>query len=889
MNHSRENPLAPDDEGVLLSVNNRLARELQREHASRQIAAGRKIWHTPRILAWSTWLLQQHSALLESGYALSALLNTHQERLFWEQAVSESHEGGKLLRPAAAARSARQAWQILHDWRIAPETLLQHPDPETRLFADWARRFAQLCEQARSISVAEIGALYVGALREQLIPAPTAIRLAGFDNLTPMQTLILDSLGEAGCDLGTLEQNDRIAQPRRIALPQRQDEYLAAAEWARQALEDQPAARLAIVSVRLEQERDALERTLAQVLNPSDFLSSGASAAPFNISLGKPLSDYPLVGDLLLALRLALDAPLQLNDIGLLLRSAFIGGHAREWLQRAELDRFLRDRGQALLRRGELLYHADRLEQGHPAHCPELVSRLRQLNDWLGTIPQVDSPNAWSGHLLRLMDLLGWPGDHPLNSSEYQQAERLRRLVSEFSTLSRVRSAFHLSQAITQFRALCEETEFQPRHEQARLQVLGMLEAAGLAFDGVWILGLDDQSWPPAPSPNPLLPASLQREKDMPHASAERELTFAQRVLQRLLQSAGEVVVSHAQQEDERELRASPLIQEVTPVTPGDLGLTLANPLHRASSRSRALEALPVPEQVPALGTPGGGASLLSDQAACPFRAMARHRLGARALPEAQPAPDPRLLGKLVHQLLERVWTHLQDSATLKASSQSELEQLVANAADQSLAELGRERPDLYRGAFRELEQVRLSELALAWLAYETRRQQDFRVVACEQRAEIRLNDLPLRLRVDRIDQLDDGSLVIIDYKTGQRVSASGWTEQRPSEPQVPLYCISHPGVSAGILAQVNRGKLRMHGIARDPGVAPGLADGEQDGTPAWDELLEQWRQRLEALAREIQEGFARVQPSGPDSCSHCDLPGLCRVASAPSDEPGDA
>lgn len=881
-------PLNQDDEGLLLSVNNRLARELQREHARHQVAAGRKIWRTPDILAWNTWLLQQHAALLESGYTLSALLNAHQERLLWEQAVAESPQGGSLLRPAAAARTARQAWQILHDWRIAPETLLQHPDPETRLFANWAKRFAQLCEQARSISVAELGAFFSGALREQLITPPARIRLAGFDNLTPMQTLILDSLREAGCDVDELAEESPVAQARRVALPQRRDEYLAAAEWARQRLGDQPKARLAIVSTRLEEERDPLERILTQVLFPAGFLYPGAPAAPFNISLGKPLSSYPLVGDLLLALRLALDSPLQLNDIGLLLRSAFIGGHAREWQQRAELDRFLRERGQALLRRSELLYHAGRLEQGHAAHCPELIARLQQLGDRLATIPAQDSPNAWSGHLLSLMDLLGWPGDQPLNSSEYQQAERLRRLVSEFSTLARVRSEFRLAQAIAQFRALCEETEFQPRHERAQLQVLGMLEAAGLSFDAVWILGLDDQSWPPAPSPNPLLPASLQREKNMPHASAERELLFAQGVLQRLLHGAGEVVISHAQQQDERELRASALIQEIKPATPGDLGLMLNNPLYEASMHSGTQESLPEPEQVPALGVPGGGASLLSDQAACPFRAMAHHRLGARALPEAQVAPDPRLLGNLVHQLLERVWTRLQDSATLKASSPVELEQLVADAADQTLADLGRDRPDLFRGAFRELEQTRLTELVLAWLAHEAEREKGFRVLACEQRVEVRLRDLPLRLRVDRIDQLEDGSLVIIDYKTGQRVSTNGWTEERPSEPQVPLYCISHPGVSAGVLAQVNRGKLRMHGISRDPGIAPGLVHLEKDGIAAWDELLGQWRVRLEALAREVLDGFARVEPRGPDSCSHCDLPGFCRVAIRPTGDKAD-
>ena len=91
-----------------------------------------------------------------------------------------------------------------------------------------------------------------------------------------------------------------------------------------------------------------------------------------------------------------------------------------------------------------------------------------------------------------------------------------------------------LPEVLRHLTQLCEETVFQAEAPQAPIQVLGALEAAGMQFDAVWLLGMDDQSWPPSAAPNPLLPARLQRELGMPHASAQRELLFARHLTEQL-------------------------------------------------------------------------------------------------------------------------------------------------------------------------------------------------------------------------------------------------------------------------------------------------------------------------------------------------------------------
>lgn len=878
------------DDTLLLTVNNRLARELIRRHARLQIGKGLKAWTTPAILPWSAWLAAQYDILLDTGYADHLLLNPHQEMLLWEQVVRESPSGNSLLRPTAAARLARQTWQQLLDWRLSPESLAHQPDEETRLFLAWARDFQTLCQQTHSLTGPELGAQVIGALDDGLIRPPARIRLAGFDALTPLQQRVQEALAGAGSDIRAWSEQKHPAEAQRLALQDREQEYLAAAHWARERLMQDPEARLAIVSPRLQDDREALQRSLRQVLDPPGYLPGQQTLPLFNISLGDPLADYPLVAHLLLALRLCLDAPLTLHEIGLLLRSPFIGGHAEEWLQRAALDARLRDNGRPALSRCELLYQAQRQTETGQAHCPDLVRRLLAVQVILDGLPATASPNDWAGHLLTLFDTLGWPGDIPPDSSEYQQADRLRRAISEFSTLSRVRQRLRLAEAIHRFTQLCEDTEFQAQVPRTPIQALGMLEAAGLDFDGIWIMGMDDLTWPPAPAPNPLLPVSLQRELDMPHASAERELHFARQLLERLMGAAPEVTLSHPQREDERELRPSPLIAGIPVADVEDIALGHDNPLYAAASEGETTD-LPGVDRVPLTEIPTGGAGLLTDQANCPFKAMAHYRLQARALPEASHAPDPRLIGEMVHQLLERIWQCLQDSQTLQSTPRADLRQLVGILAQETLQELARQRPDLYGDDFSKLEQERLTELALAWLEYEAERARPFRVVACEKTLETRIAGLPLRVKIDRIDELDDGSQVIIDYKTGSRVSAGSWTGERPVEPQVPLYCISHDNVSAGILAQVHRRTRRMYGLAREADIAPGVSVHAPGGDiPDWDALLDHWRAQLELLAREILDGLARVEPRDRTACEYCDLPALCRIqAGAGSDEDDEA
>jgi probable DNA repair protein len=268
-------------------------------------------------------------------------------------------------------------------------------------------------------------------------------------------------------------------------------------------------------------------------------------------------------------------------------------------------------------------------------------------------------------------------------------------------------------------------------------------------------------------------------------------------------------------------------------------------------------------------------------QAACPFRAFAELRLGARPLEKIQPGLDARQRGTLMHQTLEATWKALRSQKALLEHTPEHLQELVVQAADEALGRLARKRPDLVHGRFRDLERERLVRLVLEWLEVEKERS-PFEVVGFESSMRMELAGLLFDAQLDRLDRLRDGSLAVLDYKTGQP-SPKNWQGERPEEPQLPLYCTGTGERTGAVLfAQVRPGDMRLKGVSAHPGLHPQVPYLEQSDFAAqartWQELLDYWRAVLTSLGAQFRQGYAAVAPLRRDTCRYCTLHPLCRI-----------
>ncbi len=179
-----------------------------------------------------------------------------------------------------------------------------------------------------------------------------------------------------------------------------------------------------------------------------------------------------------------------------------------------------------------------------------------------------------------------------------------------------------------------------------------------------------------------------------------------------------------------------------------------------------------------------------------------------------------------------------------------------------------------------DLERERLEVLLLEWLEVE-RERPPFAVHAREEALDTELLGIPLRLRVDRVDRLPDGKLVLIDYKSG-RNNLKDWLGERPASPQLPLYGITGEPVNALAFAEVRSRECRMLALGEvesEPWIKADIvkAVGHYTSADSWSALLQEWRITLERLAQSFLDGQAGVDPLR-DACNYCGLQSLCRV-----------
>lgn len=880
---SRSEALAAAEQGAcLVTHNQRLAAALRREYGLRQVGAGRGAWPAPDILPWGAWLSRiLDDARHDGGPGLPWLLSPLQQQALWEHVITESPEGRDLLAPAGAAKECAEAWSLLHDWdlRAALDDFPKNEDAAA--FAAWGQRYRAACDALGATDGARLPALCAGLLAGGRVPAPARLVVCGFDRFSPAQRALLSVCAGGGTGLALFALQPPRGTPRRLEFVSAREEFAAAAQWSRSRLAANPAARIGVVVPDLAAARSRVIRALSEALNPAARLPGFSGALALNVSLGPALADWPMAHTALALLALARGA-LDLNTLGMLLRSPFIAGAEEESSARAQLDAQLRETGEAEVELGGVLALAG---AAGPGHAPRLAAGLRALGNAVAAVSGRRPLSAWARAFVEWLRAAGFPGGRSLSSAEFQALQAWRETLESLATLDPVLGRIDLGTALGRLRRIAGETVFQPESRGAPVQVLGLLEATGQDFDHLWVTGLSDEVWPPAPRPNPFLPAALQRRHELPGASAPERLAFGRRLTAGWLAAAPEVVLSSPRREEDRELGVSPLLAQFPAGDPASLE-SASIPDHRRILRAAAaletLEDWRAPP-LPAAATLHGGVRVFADQAACPFRAFAAHRLQAAGIAVPGPGLSALERGTLVHDTLAQVWRRLRSQDALLGLDEAQRLQVLAEAAVQALARAQRDRPRTLSGRFLALERERLVGLVREWLQQELARP-PFEVAGVEERRALALGGLCFNVRLDRLDRISGGRLLIIDYKTGTP-KVSDWLGERPGEPQLPLYCVTAGEDVAGVaFAQVRPGDMRLTGLARDGDLLPGTpAFGDSKHAEAygdWGGLLAAWQRELQKLAADFAGGNAAVDPKDPrKTCEFCEQGPLCRIA----------
>lgn len=511
-------------------------------------------------------------------------------------------------------------------------------------------------------------------------------------------------------------------------------------------------------------------------------------------------------------------------------------------------------------------------------HTPILFEKLTQFYEKLASLKK-QSLTQWAKTFNELLTHLGWPGERILNSEEYQIVQAWLNLLADMQQLDIIAGELTINDALHCLTLMAHQTVFQAKSPEAPVQVLGLLEAAGLPFDALWLTGLDHQTWPAAPKPNPFIPKRLQREKNMPHATSERELLYCQYLMNQFLQKSPLVYFSYAKIKEDSERELSGLIKSYDTMTIDELRLA---PLHRPVFTRTETELCHDIKAPPVTDLKlNGGVTIIKLQAQCPFKAFAECRLDAKPLPEPEPGLSAKERGILLHSALESFWQKTQSHQSLITLSESELKAQIDEAI--ILAFNSTKLPYAKTSHYMQLEKQRLHTLLTEWLALEKQRP-PFHVLTHEKSVSLPLAALTIAARIDRIDTLDNGDKIIIDYKTGKQHKPAGWFHERPDDPQLPLYTLVDPTQTKALtFAKLIAGQCEFSGVSDTNIDIKGIYAldklRQENKQATWDDQLAAWQSQFIALASQYANGDARVEPKHPQqSCEHCELPSFCRI-----------
>lgn len=925
--------LSPSSQNTLyLCANNRLAASLKQKALREWQGRAEQSADNPyqvvapsvQAMTFNHWWQQWRDSIAFAGLDdlnYCRLLSDFEAEWCFEQALQaelkareENPDEIQLLNPQQTAKQLYQAWQLSIEY--LPEDWWDDAflSPEVQLFKSVSERYQQRLQRNQwfdSPQLMQASLLQLENLINQQSQAiqgllPSKMCLYGFDDFSPNMQRWLTLMQQAGVQIEQEQaaENNSAQNSQLYAAQDMQDEVQQAVLWAWHQIHNhqnsaQPL-KIGIIAPEMQQYKQLLQSTLDDLLTSQGVQQPdvlGNANKLYNLSLGQPLHQVPLVENALLCLQLFLQPhkTCRFSDWSRWLISPYTQG---DLIKRHQADMQLRRLGWAQISLPSLLNQCvDYLEDEErllPLILPTglLQALEKQVQFKLAAkLSQAQFIETCENTLQQI----GWPGSRTLSSSEYQQQQALLNAINQFAALQGLAQEQSVSQWLSLLQRYIAEQLHQPQTlGEPPIQIMGMLEAGGQEFDALWVLGLSDQAWPRAANPNPFIPMHLQREQKLPRADGQRELLYAQQINHRLQACTPNLCLSYPRFSGEAELLPSPLLQgfhtaDFTPQAYQSMAQQLFAQAVADSANNTITDNQLLEWQVDAQGPEleigskaPGGSGILGAQSKCPLMAFLDYRLGAKyGLQVIDETLQSTNQGQLLHRVLELLWQRLGNQAALLLLSDDELDALL----DQKIEEVFAEVANTLNESLLALEKTRIKSLCLQWLELEKARP-SFANVGTESQVEIELAGIKFSVIVDRIDQVD-GQAVILDYKTG-KASINDLLKTPLQAPQLAVYLHALEqlkeqtdnakiknladeicGIGYGLLHSDDG--VSFSALVEDEGVLPKARSvqlfskmTEKENSEfyqvQWADLLASLKAEVTDLAQQIQQGQAQMQ-----------------------------
>lgn len=819
-----------------------------------------------------------------------------QEFSIWQSIVTQSDTGQSLLLGGSCSKLANDTWTLQKQWNVNSSQLSDDYNIDSQCYYQWVESFEKRCKQNNWISRSKLNEFIGNAFKDQTLSTPHSISLFGFDELTPKHTRLFEILEQLDSSIKNFEyaEEKHAAIQRITSVSNLDEEITTAANWANSILKTNEDASIAVIFPELTQNRSLIVQKFIELISPDKLrIDQDLHPLPFMISGGFALSSIPVI-KILESINQFAYQRIGIEELCALIQSRYIAGYQAEFDRRINFCKYLRNLKKADFSAQNIIFHLEkyttRLAEQFDINPLPILSQIfkqhKEITDKQKTGKK--HPVAWLETFQQQLKTFNWPGETNLNSETFQAVDQIKSVFLQYQQLDLCTGKIAVNEALQYFSHILRDTIFQAETQNddfKGIHILGSLEAAGLAFTHCWVAGMDDENWPSKAKPNPFIPKSLQLKLNMPHSSPERELLFCEKMTKRYLSNSEVIIFSYCENDADREMSASYLLESVPYLAIDDLlkefGMEPAPQTHTLCQSNQTLEVF-TDNLIPFISENEkvkGGQKVLQNQSRCPFSAFAMHRLKLKKIEEETSGISPLDRGILLHEMMELIWTNLKDQDGLLKMDLDAIEQLIQVSA----LTLKQSNKIFVSSVLFEIEIERVTPIIQDWLALEKTRL-PFKVLALEAPISLQFDNLKIDLRIDRIDQLEDGSLVLIDYKSGE-CNPNSWQTPRIDEPQIPLYAINYldKKLSGLIFSQLRSNDTQAKGITENKGIMKGLKQMDDKRLRGFEGSIEAqisaWKDDITLLSNEFSRGLIEVSPKNrTQSCQHCEFPRLCRI-----------
>ncbi len=550
---------------------------------------------------------------------------------------------------------------------------------------------------------------------------------------------------------------------------------------------------------------------------------------PYNRALGRQLSTSPVTMAVLSLLR-AVQEDFSGPSLMRIVSSPFLK-FGESQLVAPTLDRIMRDRripgGKHKLIAA--LQHQYRDIKGRDILMGPLTDLFKALDPF-----STGEPAPLALWMKRLAVLITWSGVEsrvgaikgPLNTN----LQAYRKLTATLASLGRAGTIFSeyrytFSEWLFMLRKTFMHTRFQvPPEDEGGVQILGLSESRGHAWNEIYFGGLTDAKFPQRLPQNIFLPEATLEALGV--RTLERTRMAAAHNFYRLLLSAASVTLIYPENEGDRPTVASPFLDELTPLRKAGLinrGLAKTSGIQ---SSLKIEESRSIPELAKAIAIHGsdqrlsavlsanikgmaGVQSAIGDHPVesasprvlplkrefsvteldtyinCPYDYYVLKVLGMKPLEEVTEDISPPELGSKVHTILRNFYLSWNKAVT--EENRGEARALLDKLADSTFdAEADTFRNRRNKELFLAVMTERFLESEMKFWkqgmrpAYLERKIEGYRLVLMNG------TEVELSAKIDRIDVDENGNFMIVDYKTGKYPQPKISTDQDIF--QLPVY-----------------------------------------------------------------------------------------------------